>query len=247
MTPRIPARAFTLLELLASIAVIGVLLSILLPTLSGARSAARFTGALANSRTMIQALTMYTADHRDTHPYLLASEFAHVERPPIPMGPQHGAPPYTQQQYWAMALARHTPDVLPLLYPDLGHFQWQKERDESRGLVSGCFIASATLFAAPTYFSDSVPPQWNHLRPTRSTEIVHPSAKMLTDDWSSVWLNPDPNSENDSLVRAAYGFADGSAAVYTFAQFNAPFVARNTVSRDGPGFTTLHGLAGRDR
>lgn len=245
--PSKPCRAFTILELLAVIAVIGVLISILLPALANTRNAARFTGSLANHRTILQSLAIYTKDHKDTHPYLLAAEFAHLDRPPMPMGPHAGAPLSTHEKHWMMALTRHSPDILPLLYPDRAHFQWQKERDEPQRLISGCFFATATLFAAPAYFSDSVPPQWAHLRPTRSHEIVSPSAKMLTYDWSSVWLNPDPGTEDPARIRLTYGFADTSAAVFTESTFNAPFVSRSTTYYDGPGHTTLQGLAGRDR
>jgi prepilin-type N-terminal cleavage/methylation domain-containing protein len=240
-------HAFTLLELLAAIAVVGVLISLLLPALAGVRRSARFSSSMANSRTIVQTLAIYAHDHRDTHPYLLAAELAHLERPPAPMGPHDGAPPSSQQWHWMMALTRHSPDVLPLLYPDRGHFQWQKERDEPRRVITGCLFPTATLFAAPDYFSQTVPPQWNHLRPTRSREIVYPSAKMLVYDWSSAWLNREPDIEDPTRTRLTYAFADGSAAIYLEHQFNAPYVERTTTYFTGPGFTTVNGLAGRDR
>lgn len=242
-----PSRAFTLLELLAVIAVVGVLVSLLLPALSRARSTARFTSSLANQRTLIQTLSIYTQDHRDSHPYLLAAELAHLDRPPAPMGPQGGLSPGSHAWHWMMAVTRHSPGILPLLYPDRGHFQWQRERDEGRRVIPGAFFPTATLFAAPAYFSDTAPPQWAHLRATRAQEIAFPSAKMLTYDWSSVWLNPDPDSEDESRVRATYGYADGSAAVYAFAELTGAYVSRSTVYYEGPGHTTVDGLAGRDR
>lgn len=241
------SRAFTILEILAVIAVVGVLISILLPALANARNAARFTGSLANHRTIIQTLSIYTHDHRDMHPYLLASAFTHLEFPPTPMGPHAGLSPRGHEQYWMMALTRHSPDILPLLYPDRGHFQWQKERDDERGVITGCFKPTATLFAAPDYFSETIPPQWNHLRPTRAHEIASPSAKMLTYDWSSAWLNSERNIEDPARTRLTYGFADASASVFLEDQLDAPYVNRSTVLHAGPGFTTVNGLAGRDR
>lgn len=242
-----PSRAFTLLELLAAIAVVAVLIAILLPSIAGARRTARFSSSLANSRTIVQTLSIYTQDHRDAHPYLLASELAHLERPPTPMGPHDGAPPREQERYWMMALTRHSPDIAPLLYPDLGHFQWQKERDEERRVITGCFFPTATLFAAPDYFSQTIPPRWNQLRPTRAHEIAAPSAKMLVYDWSSAWLNPEADLEDPARTRLTYAFADASAAVFLEDRFDAPFVSRSTVYQAGPGFTTVNGLAGRDR
>ena len=247
MQPPRPSRAFTLLELLAAVAVVAVLVSLLLPALSGVRRSARFAGSLANHRTIIQSLAIYTHDHRDGHPYLLATELAHLERPPAPMGPHGGLSPGGHERHWMMALTRHSPDILPLLYPDRGHFQWQKERDDERRVITGCFFPTATLFAAPEYFSETVPPRWNHLRPTRSREIAFPSAKMLTYDWSSVWLNSERDIEDPARTRLTYAFADGSARVYLEDQLDGSFVQRTTVYHTGPGFTTTNGLAGRDR
>ncbi len=245
VTRRFPSRAFTLLELLAVVSVVGVLVAVLLPALAGARRSARFSSSLTNSRTVVQAVAVYTHDHRGTHPYLLAAEFAHLERPPAPMGPHAGAPPRIQERYWMVALARHSPDIRPLLYPDVAHFPWQWERDEPLGVLSGCFAPTATLFAAPDYFSETKPPRWAHLRPTRTQEIAFPSAKMLVWDWSSVWLNSDRDIEDDARTRMTHAFADGSAIVSP--ELTAPFVDRSTVYRGGPGFTTVNGLAGRDR
>lgn len=247
MRPPRPTRAFTLLEILAAVAVVAVLISFLLPALSGVRRSAQFSSSLANHRTVIQTLAIYTHDHRDEHPYLLASELAHLERPPAPMGPKGGLSPGGHERYWMMALTRHSPDILPLLYPDRGHFQWQKERDEPRRVITGCFFPTATLFAAPEYFSETVPPRWNHLRQTYFREIAYPSAKMLTYDWSSVWLNNERDIEDPARTRLTYGFADGSAVVYLEDRLAGPYVRRTTVYHTGPGFTTVNGLAGRDR
>ena len=58
-------RAFTLIELLVVVAVIGLLISILLPALSNARQQARATKCLAHLRVLGQGLTMYWSDFRD--------------------------------------------------------------------------------------------------------------------------------------------------------------------------------------
>lgn len=240
-------RAFTLLEILAAIAVIGVLLALLLPALASARRTARFSSSLANHRTVLQTLAIYTHDHKDTHPYLGAADFAHMDRPPAPMGPHHGAPPRTQERHWMMALTRHSPDILPLLYPNRGHYELFKERDAAAALVSGCFFPTSTLFAAPDYFSPTIPPQWNHLRPTRAREIAYPSAKMMTFDESSVWLNTERDIEDLTRTRVTYGFADSSAAAMLETDLTGPSVERTTTLYSGPGFTTTGGLTGRDR
>ncbi|HUU97412.1 MAG TPA: prepilin-type N-terminal cleavage/methylation domain-containing protein [Phycisphaerae bacterium] len=60
--------AFTLLELLVVVAVIGLLISILLPSLSSARAQARAAKCLANLHVLGQGLALYAADYRDVLP-----------------------------------------------------------------------------------------------------------------------------------------------------------------------------------
>ncbi len=59
---------FTLIELLVVVSIIMLLISILLPALSGAREAARATACLSNQRQIMTALHQYLGAYRDVVP-----------------------------------------------------------------------------------------------------------------------------------------------------------------------------------
>ena len=65
MSRRRTGRAFTLIELLVVVAIIGMLISVILPALSSAREAAKGAKCLSSLRTLGQGLVMYTNEYRD--------------------------------------------------------------------------------------------------------------------------------------------------------------------------------------
>lgn len=62
-------RAFTLIELLVVVAIIALLISILLPSLSRAREQAKIAKCLSNHKTLGLASFAYGADNRDEYPW----------------------------------------------------------------------------------------------------------------------------------------------------------------------------------
>lgn len=61
-------RGFTLIELLVAIGIVGLLLSILLPTVSRARHRARFVQCASNMRQLCQGMFGYSAEHGNRFP-----------------------------------------------------------------------------------------------------------------------------------------------------------------------------------
>src|SRR4051812_18333146 len=65
---RVPARAFTLVELLVVIGIIAVLIGILLPALGRARASANSVACMANLRSIGQAIAIYCVQSKGTLP-----------------------------------------------------------------------------------------------------------------------------------------------------------------------------------
>ena len=66
-------RAFTLVEILVVIAIIGILASMLLPVLSKARAKARKVKCISNQRQIYVAYTMYADENKDWYPVVTGS------------------------------------------------------------------------------------------------------------------------------------------------------------------------------
>jgi len=60
--------AFTLIELLVVVAIVALLMSILLPSLSQAREQTKATKCLSNLRTLGQGIALYTAEEKSKLP-----------------------------------------------------------------------------------------------------------------------------------------------------------------------------------
>ena len=74
--PATARRGFTMIELLTVTAIIALLMSLLLPSLSAARDAARRVACLSNTRQLATAWTLYAHDHADHAMPLAYFEFA---------------------------------------------------------------------------------------------------------------------------------------------------------------------------
>jgi prepilin-type N-terminal cleavage/methylation domain-containing protein len=243
-TFRVSSRAFTLIELLITISVIGVLIMILMPTLASVRKHARVTRELVTAREVASATTMYTDAWQSVFPYM-----ARAGHPLSPMMLGGRALPdssayFQQAAYYASLLH-------PEYYSDRASIeskQWSSQGNvsgEIPGLVGTLFFLTQTAFAAPSYFGAFDTPDDDSLyRPVRTSECAFPSAKILILDMKAgAYASPEGLYDRNKVVVA---MTDGSGAFHecnietdnvSFRPlFGLPFV----------GMTTHDGIAGRD-
>ncbi|MBL8765199.1 MAG: prepilin-type N-terminal cleavage/methylation domain-containing protein [Phycisphaerae bacterium] len=105
-------RAFTLIELLVVIAIVALLVSILLPTLGGARATARTTQCAGNIRAVGLGVASYVADQRYFPPaYVYGAE--------------------TTGSYWRVEDQKKKPE-----FPENGYIHWSYSLFENGGTVA---------------------------------------------------------------------------------------------------------------
>lgn len=121
-------RAFTLLELLIVIAIIGILMALLMPMAEKAREKAYITACAANLHSIGQALTLYCDANRGQFP-----RTTHVAGAPLAVGTGAAAPdPFgaggpsandCSSPLWLLARVQHVPTkILICAYDDENEF-----------------------------------------------------------------------------------------------------------------------------
>lgn len=137
---RTPPRGFTLVELLVVVGIIAVLISILLPAVTGARKSAAKVKAASNLRQLLTGYVQYSIDNKGA--LLLGYPPPTVNGVPmvadLPDGTTVGTP--TSQRYpWR--LIRYVGDVWPIVY----YYDQVPDTDYQKGLYAGFGLNSVFL------------------------------------------------------------------------------------------------------
>ena len=247
--PRRPVgttAGFTLIETILVVAIIGLLLTLVLPSLSGARDAARRAGHLSRLRQHATVFTSYGMDWDDYFPAPTDPDATYTVFYPngeiVPLG-------YFDVDWrWTVPMAPYYEDnaLHPSFYPP-GDPAW----------YGTLYAYSCSFLADPLFWNATTragPGQW---RGTRVDEVLYPSLKGLfvnRHDYPTV-LNPDDLPPFE-FTGAGAAFVDTSAEFVKEARFRpwypngeGPWPGRVVpgVSLSGSWVRhTIDGVRGRD-
>ena len=254
---------FTILELLVSIGIIGVLLAISLPALRNTRASANEVKSLSNARLVAADMAAFAAAF-NRWPYARAGERSPAApTPPGFPGDQAVVPTLPPGAFVSLGthwdLDRAWAGLVATVAPWEDHFDsWISpgkqgaslaDRLESGFMTSGLvsYIYSHSFIASPALWSGGAVADESLIAPTKPSDVAFPSNKVLVWDGDLAYLpRPPRRVEGHWFHPTPTAFADGHAAVRTPADA-APGVANPLNNNNN---TRLHntpdGVLGRD-
>lgn len=196
-------KGFTVVELLVTIGVIGVVVAILLPPLSWIRRAAWRTECAANVRTCLQAMAMYNVDFDDAFPMFARASYDDAF---TNGGTSLGY--YYQSLHWPMVLRQYVTDR-PLERSQLcsrsptrsdafageGSYVEYLAQYPAEYVQPSEYRLSYTLFTDPAIWRPGGDVRDETLfRAVRASELVYPSQKGVLIEQSAYHLGSDAPS-----------------------------------------------------
>jgi len=236
--------AFTLIEILVSIAIVAVLIGVLVPVLASARQNAKVTISLATHAQLSAATSMYAERNKEFYPYFAT--------PGNPLGPKvidgFDVPGhYFRAQSWHWASL-----IIPEYFSQRGAIEARdingvpvSTPGSPESVVRSRFFLTHNAFAASAYWADPEPDDAALFRGVTFADVRFPSLKGLTLDVSigqptaEEGIKPKPNG-------TSVGLADGSARLATLDLSGLAGMARPHGVLRWPVMATEAGMAGRD-
>ncbi len=216
-----PCRGFTIVELLVTIGVIGVLIAISAPALFRVRTGAGMVQSLANLHDLSLSFALYSTANQQRYPFpplFTSSPTALQQYGPIPWNPAGSltdpqaavlvfSPIWSMDRNWSGVMH----DVAP--WPE--HYrQWlspgrldSAEAEQSVYSVRVSYHYSNSFLASPRVWSGAPGVALSEIGPTRQSDTAFPSQKVLMFDADRSYLRQAPTPADPRPLL----FADGAA------------------------------------
>jgi prepilin-type N-terminal cleavage/methylation domain-containing protein len=251
-TPSRSDGGFTLVELLVTLGVIAIILSISLPALVRARDVGVETSELSLNRQSGMTIAAYTNDHAGEFPYwgVRGTDLAPLR---FHDGPRKGE--FVSDEYgwhwhhvrhWAYFVMGEGYDARSAIVAWFG--------DESTNNAHGLFpprawdALSPTTVAAPTYF-DAPLGDASLFGGQRIHMVSYPAKKgiLRRENWRGLQqLDSGERGGSSDSIPAFVWFADGHSAMHAPSAMAPGVRVDKLYEWQGPVFTTSHGVLGRD-
>lgn len=236
--------------MLVSISVLGILIAVLLPALTGARSAARASVCLSNLAQLSKLTSVYGQAYMDTYPFAESGQ-------PLPIGPDapSGTAVLVSTSHWAtnsnwpslMSYIVSWREAFPSWVcpgaPRATGRAWDPPQTNALGGSSYSYCRS--FVARPSVWTLEVAPLTvGELSSTRISEVRFPSLKVQFFDAELAHLRRGVDTDADEVSRPV-AFSDGHADSRIRAHALLP--ARNrALGSSRPWHDTKEGVWGRD-
>jgi prepilin-type N-terminal cleavage/methylation domain-containing protein len=209
--PNTRQRAFTLIETLLVILLVGVLVSLALPAIGRARVSAQLTKSLANLRTHATTMTAYTLDFRDTHPAFTVPGSVSVVRSSA-AGIAETCNYFGAASRWSIALADDYYNEAP--YSDVF-------REPATGTSTLSYWYPCVFIADPNYYTYPLRVEdFSQLRATKTSEVRFADRKISVTG-TRLWTEPRLQGRRINLMPCA--FVDGHALLARREQLREPY------------------------
>jgi prepilin-type N-terminal cleavage/methylation domain-containing protein len=244
---RVPAPAaapgFTLIETILVVALLGVLVALFAPALSGAKGRAYSARTLSDLRTHSQTIGAYAADFKESFPCIFDPKYTHTVVVLPDSGTRELFAYFDQRFYWWMGLAEGYYN---------GDLRSAAFYSPKRGTGGGQpYYYSDTCLARPEYWNLSTRTPRGQIGPMRLSDVVLSGKKGV---FASFPNGAYQFSRLYSSGNPEAAFCDGSCRVVRTSEFTSP-----VPDGDGPPgwpyacfFTgdpimnTVNGVRGRD-